>query len=113
MYFFQILLGLFGNIERIGRSVLYRLKLRLQPFKGKFRVSLASSGSNGGASHYQLVWSDDDGDVVQNMRKRLGPSGHDRLTFCFFITLCQKNGSGRLYFRHLGVKVLYQFRDTV
>ncbi len=109
----QLLPGLLRYVERIRLSGGDGLELRLQPFIGKFRISLAAPGSDGAAAHYKLVLPDDDGDIVQNMLEGQGPPHDNGLILRGLIRFRDQLRPGGLDLRHLRIEMRHQPWDAL
>ena len=110
--FQQISLSLLCNIKWVSCSGSNCVQFSLQPFIGKFREGLTSSGSNGTASYNQFIITDNNRNMMQNMCKCFSPAGNDRFTFRLLIRFRQKLRSGRFNHRHMLIKGIYQLLDS-
>ena len=81
----QLRLGLLCNVKRICCSGCYCIQFSFQPFIRKFRECLASSWCDCTASHDQLIITDNNRNIMENMSKRFRSSRNDRFSFCFLI----------------------------
>ena len=109
----QLRLGPVGYVERIRAAGGNGLKFRLQPFVGKLRVGLAAPGRNGTAAHHQLSFPDNNGDVVQNMRKGKGAPHDNGLVLGGLVGFRQQSRPGGLYLRHPGIQMRHQPGDPL
>ena len=113
MYLTELRLGFLRNIKWIGCSGSHCIQLILQPLERILRKRLTSSRRQSAASNDQLLITDDDRNVVQDVGKCLGSAGDDRLVFCCFVRLCDQFCSGRFDYRHLCIKIIYKMCDPV
>ena len=113
MYLTEFRLGFLRNIKWIGCSGSHCIQLILQPLERILRECLTSSRSQGAASDDQLLITDNDGNITQDVGKCLGSAGDDRLVFGLLIGLCDQLGSGRFDHRHLCIKIIHKMGDPV
>ena len=104
----DLLFRLFRYVEGIRLPGGHRVKLRLQPLKGKLRECLTAPGRDGGTAHNQLLLTDNNRNVVENMGKSLRLAHDFRLVLRLPVGFRKQHCPGRLDLRHLRVQVLHQ-----
>ena len=112
MYFSQLCFGLFSNVERIRCSCCNSIQFILQPLVRKFRECLASSRCDRAASYDQLIITNDNRNIPENVSKSFRASGNHRLPFGSLIGFRNQFCSGRFDHRHLCIKCFDQLRDS-
>ena len=105
-------LGGIRDVEGIRRAMLYRIKFRLQPLKGILGKYLTSAGGLGGRSDDQLILTNDNGQILQDVLERLGTACDDRLTLGLLVGFGQKHRAVRLNLGQLRVEGIHKLRDS-
>ena len=109
----KVFLGLLRYVERVRFPRGHGVELRLQPLIGKFRIGLAAPGCNGTAAHHQFVLPDNNGNVVKYMGKSQSAPHDNGPVLRRFIRFRDQLRPGGLDLRHFGVKMSYQFGDSL
>ena len=81
----NLLFRLFRNVERVCLARGDGVELRFQPLVGEFGIGLAAARSNRRAADNQFLVADDNGNILQNVQKRLRTARYNRLSFGLFI----------------------------
>ena len=86
--------GLLSNLKRIRSSGRNCIQFSFQPLIRELRKCLTSPRRNRTASDNQFIVTDNDRNVMKNMRKSLCSACDDRFSFCFLIRFCDQLCSG-------------------
>ena len=86
--------GLLSNLKRIRSSGRNCIQFSFQPLIRELRKCLTSPRRNRTASDNQFIVTDNDRNIMKNMRKSLCSACDDRFSFCFLIRFCDQLCSG-------------------